>query len=452
MANGSQRALGREWADERSDILVIMSEALGLIGGRVFGRAPSPACPLLEGARSRATPQRPVIRDTSLPHTHKHPATTIDARAPAPLAPLAPAATMRRHYRSRFLDTSAAGAGGELFEADHKAWLYTSGKVSWELRRLLQHKSTPGTKLVVHKVLKQQKQVWMAEFEFFGCQGGALKYSFKAARCARDTEALDDECTRQEYALSTHALLVPMIHWARASRLQEAKARARGLREGFIAKVGGRIDSWRTMLTEFFQSEAHLCAPEIAEGSVCLHGEDITSTPSFNSARSWFGLVGALLMMRSVCSACSCCRLVLLRFVAEFSTRTDERALNDDASIGFNDDVQRRATVASSRKRFRVDEDYKHEAAARKLKMHQEANAGRAIRTDGSQVAVTNGRWWEAQVCLEHQAGCLHELEGTRILHICKDGSRLGEPAEETIVYLARAALENMAGIPPPQA
>ena len=145
---------------------------------------------------------------------------------------------MARSFHARFLDLSSQLADGGVLEGSLKVCVHDAGDVYWELRRLMLLRAKAGTKLMIHKELKRHRAFWATEFEFFGCHDGAILDSFNAVKRRMDVDALRSPLLREEYQISTAAMLVLMILWHRTAREKCVKDRARALWDGFVAASG----------------------------------------------------------------------------------------------------------------------------------------------------------------------------------------------------------------------
>ncbi len=66
-------------------------------------------------------------------------------------------------------------------------------------------------------------------------------------------------------------------------------------------------------------------------------------------------------------------------------------------------------------------------------------------------VTVAATRRWEATNSLQRRACAFRTLPEAPQAHVAEDGSRLGTPPEETIVYLLWEAYLNTSAVPPVQ-
>lgn len=358
---------------------------------------------------------------------------------------------MQRPYQVRFLDAVSPLSNGTVLEGDFKIWIYDDGACYWEFRRMLFYVIKPGAKVCVHRQLKESRALWTAEFEYFGVPAGALTDSFNAARCSGDDAALEDPHTRDEYTISTAAALVLMLFWYRTARVKDKRDRCQGLLTGFLQRVGGQIGQWVDTLADALRREAHLCDSDVEHGMLCVHMQAESNQGHFEIS-SWTEFVDVLSHLRCGSDVCHSSKAALGAFIAQLARFIDSRAAKLHPELGLKDDLKRRRLLSvSAGKRMRVDEDYKHQTAVARLVLRDGPNAGRLIKGDDVGCSSSNGRHWEAKVCLAHQAACLAAFADSRVVHLCEDGSRLGDPAEETIVYVVWAACEDLAGFPPPQ-
>lgn len=317
---------------------------------------------------------------------------------------------------------------------------------------MLKHKSeNAGGKLLVHKELKQYKSLWITEFQHCGVDGHAIQDSLNAARSSGNVEALADPMTREGYSISTAGLLCSMWFWHRCSRTMAGRERAGALLEGFVARACGAVAAQREALLVACREDAHRCRPDCGDGDLCRHCNEAMGKVMLNNG-GWASLIRGLTFLRVCSSVCPAAKSAIVVFLTGLVALINGRAAQDDESLGLKDDLRHRPLMCTPRKRMRIDEDYKHHTAVEVQQQRAAPNAARVIRGEGLGCTEANGRHWEAQVCSKHQLACEHAFEASRVCHLAEDGSRLGNPAEETIIYLAWSADLNIAGVPPPQA
>lgn len=355
---------------------------------------------------------------------------------------------MERPFHPRFIDTCAPLDAGGVLEADHKLWVYQSGEVYWELRRLLHYKSPGNLNTPLHKQIKKVRQLWVTEFEYFGIPASGFKDSFNAARCKGDIEALSDCTTRQEYSVSTGAAVVLMLFWCRTSRQVCARDRCRALLEGWLQRVGGSLEKLIDVLQGFLEAGACACKGAALAGEVCPHGADVMQRLG---PGTWRSMIDCLMHLRMAADNCPAAKMSLIDFCGALAKFVDALALRDDSRMGMKSNLRHRELLRTGQKKRHIDEDYKYETSVLAVRRRDGPNTARILRGDGLGATSSSGRYWEGQLCLEHRAACMASFESARIIHICEDGSRLGDPAEETIVYIAWSADLMCAGFPPPQ-
>lgn len=355
-------------------------------------------------------------------------------------------------YDVHVLDTSAALDAGGSLEASFKTWAYRTGEVYWELRRLLMHRASPKAQgsLQACTEVKAGRMLWAAEFAHLDCGRKPIIPSSNAARVSGDADAMRDSLTRQEFSISTSAMLALMLFWYRTSRLKANRDRCRALLQGFLERAGGHLATETAAILDCLASESPLCAPQAELQHRCAHGDHAASALSKDST-GWRAMVDACADLRISSNSCPTARLALVRFVCRLSADIDRKIHARSPEINAKSDLRHRPLLARGTKRLRVDEDYKANAAVKRLCLREAPNVARAIRADGLGCSASNGRHWEISVCLEHQAACRAQLSGARVLHITEDGSRVGDPAEETVIYLAWVGDLNLGGYLPPQ-
>lgn len=352
-------------------------------------------------------------------------------------------------YEVRFLDCCAPLPYGGTLDASYKAWVYRDGEIYWELRRLLKCRAREGVAVLVHRFVKDQRSLWQTEFEAFGCADRALVSSFNAARANNDLVSMEDHLTRQEFSIHTSAMLCLMILWCKQARVHELRDKYRALAVGFLQRTAGNIEDIKQKLTKLLKESAPYCDSSVPFDTCCKHQEAVIEL--LGQGRGWDGVLDAVLMVRSLHDICRACREVSGRFLRDLAGSIDRKLREDAPILNTKKDIRHRPLLEAKTKRMRIDEDYKYDATVTRMHDRSVPNTGRALRGDGLGVAPAVGRRWEAEICLEHQAAMRMSFATTRVTHVTEDGSRLGDPAEETVIYLAWSADTDIAGVPPPQ-
>lgn len=208
---------------------------------------------------------------------------------------------MSRVYEARFIDIQAPFDNGGVLEADFKLWIYLSGEVYWELRRLIKYRAPDADATTpVHKVLKRNRAVWMTEFQTAGVHEQAIKDSLNAAKVNDDDEAINDPLTREEYSITTGALLCLMLFWCRCTRSLSTRERSRALFQGFLARTVGSYGTVTTIVLEGLQTNAHHCRVDAGHGDLCPHGER-TAEELISDRLDWTKKGGVLIDVAVVC-------------------------------------------------------------------------------------------------------------------------------------------------------
>ncbi len=114
-----------------------------------------------------------------------------------------------------------------------------------------------------------------------------------------------------------------------------------------------------------------------------------------------------------------------------------ERASDINYESSFRDDIMARPRPdLASKKRLRIDEDFTEEVVHTKIAYGDAKSTAAGVSGSHIDVSEATARTWERDDCLLRQATAIQTFEKPKQTHIAEDGSRIGCPAEETIVYL----------------
>ena len=98
-------------------------------------------------------------------------------------------------------------------------------------------------------------------------------------------------------------------------------------------------------------------------------------------------------------------------------------------------DALRANNVHGPARKRQIDEDFKQASVHVTLQKRRATTAGQWLKADAACHRKLGDRWNEADLC-SYQAACWMTFAKSQTLTVCVDGSRLGNPAEETINYV----------------
>jgi hypothetical protein len=101
-------------------------------------------------------------------------------------------------------------------------------------------------------------------------------------------------------------------------------------------------------------------------------------------------------------------------------------------------------------KRSRVDEDFKEYIINDTIQLKTARSGAAALRASNSDVHFSAAAKWEKIYALRYQCAMFRISESTGTLGIAEDGARIGEPPEETQLYLAWDAAADVGIVLPP--
>lgn len=330
-------------------------------------------------------------------------------------------------YETRYFDSVVPDAEG-VAGHEWKAWVYEGDRVMWELRRplLLLFERRP---LAVSEMLKRDLREWVLVCEsLFG--EGSITMSARQAmarQIAADVEA--DPYLRGEHSCSTSALLV-LFAWVMLHRRKNVeRTRALALAASFFERLlpaGRQLECLRACPAEASDE----CQAEPMQNGVCFCLRFAAAKAS-DAASSEPGLQGLVRLKELLVFAdCMAVRHWIRAQVVAFQAVIDAAVRSLE---GCADPLRSRAALTGQKRNLRIDEDFK---AATFTAVQQ----GRAHSVETLQGALGDPRgagsktWHHERMQLAMASGWLVGSRGGTFC-IAADGSRFGNPAEETIAY-----------------
>eukprot|EP00971_Amphidinium_carterae_P189266 3756966-Amphidinium_carterae.3 len=335
-----------------------------------------------------------------------------------------------------FFPKFAVAVHGERSSNTWNCWRQDeSGAIVWELycfvkevcRRANLHSKN-------FRVRPQFEDAFGGWFEWLRiCGSSSQEHLVMNARSAMLREGGATELNREVHTLSTFGVLSALV-WAMTTKKQVDREVAEAVFCGFIETcIPGcclQMFPWFDLLAQ----QQHLCT-ESAQGGICVHARMFFEAREELEAEaaSVFALVKCLrkwCQSRASCPACNQASFALMAMIVhivhttfldrEFPSDALRNAVRDQASKG----------------KKRVHENVKSEVLAAAAKKSIGAANLASIHFPGS---YQTARSWGPSQAAAHLAASWRTFEASSVPSVCValDASRMGSPAEETVIYAA---------------
>jgi hypothetical protein len=323
-----------------------------------------------------------------------------------------------------------------------KAWRYAEhGLLFWEARRVM-HSLFGNEQLKLCKVLKVSKAVWTTLIEACDYKyEDLLKPSLRAAadalaRSSADPDPRhDNEFIRDEYSMDSRAVLLALLAEVSVARSSPAKKqRATSIMTCFL--------SWVLPVAHIrdFDRAASLvevrgdCPVQTANG-FCIHVDPTTDYAAEGGVhRTIVGDMLALARTALICPSSAGLLRALLQWFAKSAFDTIQGLASADAL------KQPLLRCAPGRLR-RVDEDYRHRLMTSSVvKKHANSGAQAMAVDDDVEHPQNLNRAWIGTRTRTYLQSCWEDVDDTPldgIISLAEDGSRIGNPATDTVVFAA---------------
>ena len=341
---------------------------------------------------------------------------------------------------------------GQASTFEWKCWCDDAGDVRWNLRQVLETQHSP-----VYKKAKFDVGAWLSRhrciidsvLQTHGASYAACVFSSRLAAQSRDEE----QCTgghKADFTCTSVALLVLLVWWSVAKLGAQQKVWAKSLCLGLLSEMLDAAANIQAVLEGLLLEVAPACQALPLTSGRCVHVQAVLQTLAGVSASSCakrsFAILQALLRAPPACGALAELRA---EFVGEIAQMMDGsiqagRFEVELSELGPNRDK-------GQGKRRRIDEDWKQYIVNGAVERRQ-AKSGQAMLRAGGQVNPKVAPHWQKQELLAYQAACWRLLRKARFVCVVSDGARLGDPPEETVLFLLHSADVDAGAVLPPQA
>jgi hypothetical protein len=143
--------------------------------------------------------------------------------------------------------------------------------------------------------------------------------------------------------------------------------------------------------------------------------------------------------------ACRAVQGLLIELVTDMATMIDARI---EAGKFIVDALQ--LGTHRTRKRGRIDEDFKHSIVNLTIQKKRARNGAASLRAMATDMHPQTAHKWTAKFMVEYQCALFRASDEVGVIGIQEDAARVGEPPEETQLFLAWCANTDRALVPPP--
>ena len=359
-------------------------------------------------------------------------------------------------YEVRYLALPVEARAGGVRQCTQKAWVYPDGLVYWELRRIIRAcRPDQKTAYETCREVSNNRTHWAAEFIAMGLDvSETLKASANSVKCTGEDDELLDPYVREEYSISTGGFFGLLQLWSQKRHSLAERQHAKDVLAALLkVTCYPPLGVWMRLRANIADSQ-HLCVPEpAADGTprTCEHTVEVDAAIASSDTNQWPIIVEILGLARGKVPVCQRMRVALEMFWQYLVAKCNGAIHRDEHLCGMSSDPLVQDRFANGPKRQRVDEDYKRTVVVNAVSAGRAKCASQLIRAHGPGVDTTCGARWEEDDCLKLMAAAMLDFKTITHLHVCEDGSRIGKPAQETIVYLAWSAFSQKATYPPPQ-
>lgn len=351
-------------------------------------------------------------------------------------------------YSFHFCPSVASSSDGATTTINYKCWKYTDdGSVWWELRRIARpilmkenmelNKTMKANDQVLSAVAASIGAVWLDEY----------MVSRKAAEARGIEELVGSEKLRQEAGVSTLGLLILLLGWSFARHRGEERSRALCSLEAWLMKVGDAsllpFNLWEDVCTDPLRARC----PNRRDGDrMCVH---IAKLMTFSDSSTWREL--AMLLHSAIVDATVCPSAAGLAegFVRKIAQGVNGRV--DQISLPTNILKEEHFMAQSGKRKARVDEDFIELVSQEKVRQKKIHCGSQLARATGD-VPESACRAWDEQFLCRYQAEAWKQFASATFVSVAEDGKRIGQPAEETQMYVAWTPTGDKAAVLPPQA
>ena len=349
----------------------------------------------------------------------------------------------------RLLRSAAVTGSGIHVKLDWKAWLYVSGDVFWELRRVVSDFYAGSVKNNdVKAFFKENERLLSAFLDVLGMRYDDHFEPSMRSYCTNIDDPITDPFVRHECSVSTLGIVTWLLRWARSRRRVEDKAVCRAMLGAFLSATIPSGACSFDRVAQLCKSQADACAEyDMNSGRMCRHLRHAIKDLDFAGADSdW--------CLSRFVQLCVCLQeeLTCPAVVGSLAILCEEVACCIDTSmpdLTLSDDIRTVSHLSGSSKRRRIDEDFK-EVISVGLTFKKKCHSGSQFLHVASDIDERLARNWETRAVANELAACRRSVTCLGVTFVLEDASRNGKPAEDTQIYMLWDAKVNLGAVLPP--
>jgi hypothetical protein len=352
------------------------------------------------------------------------------------------------HRAPGILTCSCTGDGGH---AVHLSWKCSrpSGLEAcgarWELRRVL---ASVGGQQQPHKLLKEQRDILNVVFGDFDLLLSAHIFPSRKSLVAKQGPGLlGPGDVEQEWTVTTQGLVVLLHHWAFSKRKLADREAAKLASQAFFERCLD-LEAARSMPLELTAQSSQLCQAS-CRGGMCCHACDFSAKLSSLACSPQHKVNQAIQLASLQVRSCAALKAHALAIVA-----TALGLIHTNLDNVLKTDILKHSAelelLTASGKRRRIDEDLRDALATQAHAKGLGWSTGSIANCKDICTRATSTKMDTSFLC-QYKAGGHLLMQKFRSVTISMDCSRLGNPADDTLLCAWWEALRDTGGWLAPQ-
>jgi len=255
-------------------------------------------------------------------------------------------------------------------------------------------------------------------------------------------------CVREATSISTGGIVLLLLGEASVAKRGSRRQRALGMLQAFFIEVLGPVAASTLLAYASVQDEAQLCRDYDAVHRQCSH-----SAEAFKDAWAHAGPppCQAAVLLWNIFSQSTACEAAKrrLRSIVESVTESIVAAVPE---LGWSSDVAHAMShvLGPSGQKRKLDEDFKEAVVKRSLGLGHAHSVHAWLRVSERGDSSSASRVIDESL-VRYMAAVREANNNVERLSIALDGSKLGQPLEETEVYLCWNPAAKLCFVAPPQ-
>ena len=284
----------------------------------------------------------------------------------------------------------------------------------------------------------------------FACDYKDHFFPSRAALTRGGVAEVNSECwTKQEFTATSKGLLLMLLWLTISRRFPKDRRRAHALMQSLLDRtLPGAGDSWHTKFEDMVAAARHRCEQSNGIGD-CEHVavfKDMLIAKAADTPMDKL-VTSMVSLMQLANGKCSTLKDVRAEFIDEASCCLDASLLEG----GFAVDLGSLCPAAQpGSKRRRIDEDFKS-FVINQVVQKKKANSGSAFLRTATSVSPTMTSMWEEEHMAAYQVAMKRGFAAAKQVSVTSDAARLGDPPEETEIFLLWTPQGDCAAVAPPQ-